>query len=144
MRVDVHQHLWSEPLVSALSARRAPPRVRRGGGGWWLDLAGEAPCPLAPDDVDERAALVRADGLDRALVALSGPLGVESLAPDEAAPLLEAHHAAVVELPAAFGGWAAVPLRAPDEALAALERRLDEGFAGLCLPDALHVPRRGD
>src|SRR5204862_66553 len=86
MRVDVHQHLWSEPLVSALSARRLPPRVRRGHDGWWLDLAGEAPCPLALDDVDARAALVRADGLDRALVALSGPLGVESLHPDDAAP----------------------------------------------------------
>ena len=141
MRVDVHQHLWSEPLVSALSARRAPPRVRRGRGGWWLDLAGEAPCPLALDDVDARAALVRADGLDRALVALSGPLGVESLHPDDAAPVLDAYHDAVSALPGEFGGWAAVPLLAPDDAVATLERRLEQGFAGLCLPaGALATP----
>src|SRR5438874_2169677 len=141
MRVDVHQHLWSEPLVSALSARRRPPRARRGPDGWWLDLAGEAPCRLSVDDVDERVALVRSDGLDRALVALSGPLGIESLPPDDAAPVLAAYHDAVAGLPDQLGGWTAVPLLAIDEAVDQLAIRLQQGFAGLCLPaGALATP----
>src|SRR4051794_28030574 len=111
MLIDVHQHLWSEPLVAALARRRLPPRARRSAGAWWLDIAGEAPSRFAPDDVDARASLVAADGLDRALIALSGPLGVECLVPDEAAPLLDAYHAGVRALPDRFGGWTSVALR---------------------------------
>ena len=143
MRIDVHQHLWTEPLVAALAERRMPPRVRRARDGWWLDLAGEAPSrlELGAEDVGRRAALVHLDGLDRALVALSAPLGIEALDPDEAAGILDAHHEAVAELPDEFGGWASVPLRDAAVALAELERRLDEGFAGLCLPaGALGTP----
>src|SRR3954465_2844188 len=62
MRVDVHQHLWSEPLVSALARRRHPPRVRRGPEGWWLDLAGDCGARLEVDDPQRRAELARADG----------------------------------------------------------------------------------
>jgi predicted TIM-barrel fold metal-dependent hydrolase len=147
MRIDVHQHLWSEPLVAALSGRRHPPRVRRGTGGWWLDLAGEPACPLDLDSEqpDRRAALVHADGLDRALVALSSPLGVEALPHDEAAELLDAFHAGVAALPNAFGGWASVALRDLADAPAELAARLDEGFAGLCLPaGALATPAAVD
>ena len=165
MRIDVHQHLWSEPLVAALARRRLPPRVRRGvgpgrgspaqrgtvhqdaaaggGDGWWLDLAGEAPCPLELDseDVGRRAALVHLDGVDRAMIALSSPLGVESLDPDEAVDVLDAFHSGAAGLPEEFRAWAAVPLRDLDGAVAALELRLAEGFAGLCLPaGALATP----
>src|SRR3954454_2863580 len=143
MRLDVHQHLWTEPLVAALARRRMPPRVRRARDGWWLDLTGEAPWRLerGTEDVERRAALVHLDGLDRALVALSAPMGIEARDPDEAAPVLDAHHAAVAELPGEFGGWASVPLRDPAAAPGELERRLDEGFAGLCLPaGALGTP----
>ena len=136
MRVDVHQHLWSEPLVGALAARRHPPRVRRGPGGWWLDLDGEAPCPVAAEDPAARAAVVHEDGLDRALVALSAPLGIECLAADDAAPLLDAYHAGARELPAEFAAWASIPLSDLTAAPAMLAARLDEGFAGLCLPAA--------
>jgi predicted TIM-barrel fold metal-dependent hydrolase len=134
MRVDVHQHLWSEPLVAALARRRHPPRVRRGPGGWWLDLAGEPPCRLDVDDPEARARLVARDGLDRALIGLSSPLGVECLEPGEADAVLDAFHAGVAELPAVFGGWASVGLRDLDAAVAALDARLDEGFHGLCVP----------
>jgi predicted TIM-barrel fold metal-dependent hydrolase len=72
---------------------------------------------------------------------LSGPLGVESLRPDEAAPLLDAYHEGVGALPGEFSGWAAAPLLDTDAAFATLTRRLDEGFAGLCLPaGALATP----
>ena len=82
MRIDAHQHVWTEPLVAALSRRTEAPRIRRRGGGWWLEVAGEAPSllPAAPDDVEARAALVREDGAARALVALSTALRAETLA----------------------------------------------------------------
>jgi predicted TIM-barrel fold metal-dependent hydrolase len=147
MRVDIHQHVWSEPLIAALASRRHPPRVRRGPDGWWLDLAGEPSCrlELGSERPDRRAALVRADGLDRALVSLSAPLGIESLPPAEAEPLLDAFHAGVTALPAEFLGWASVALRDLDGAVAALEERLDQGFAGLCLPaGALATPAAVD
>src|SRR4051794_14559211 len=136
MRLDVHQHLWTEPLVAALARRRMPPRVRRARDGWWLDLAGEAPCrlELGTEDVERRAALVHLDGLDRALVALSAPMGIEALDPDEAAPVLDAHHAAVAELPDEFGGSARVPPRDPAAPPRPLDPLPPAGFARVLLP----------
>jgi len=90
----------------------------------------------ADHDPERRAELVRSDGLDRAYVALSSPLGMEALPPDAARPLLDAWHEGAAALPAAFGAWAAPSVSQPDPAeLAAL---LDLGFVGACLPaDAL-------
>jgi predicted TIM-barrel fold metal-dependent hydrolase len=140
-RVDIHQHLWPEPLLRALSRRREPPSIVRRGAGWTLRLHGEpeAPLDLADHDPERRAALVEADGLDRALVALSPPLGIESLPAAEAEPLLAAYHEGVAELPRRFGAWAAVGLADPDPA--ALSLLLDRGFVGACVPaDALGGP----
>ena len=141
MQIDVHQHLWPEPLLAELGRRREPPRLRRTGGGWLVELPGEpdAPVNLADHDADARAALARADGLDRACVALSCPLGIEALPPGSARPLLEAWHEGAAALPAAFGAWAAPCLGDPDPGeLAAL---IDVGFVGACMPaDALAGP----
>jgi 6-methylsalicylate decarboxylase len=128
--VDVHQHVWPDPLLTALRARRAPPRLR----GWTLELAGEPDYQVDPASHDTvgRAAQAIEDGFDLALVSLSSPLGIESLAPDEAAGLLEAYHDGVLCLPAPFGGWAAACLTEVDPA--ALARELDRGFVGLQLP----------
>jgi hypothetical protein len=121
---DIHQHLWPEPLLRELSRRREPPRLQRRATGWVLRLHGEpdAPVDLADHDPERRAALVAADGLDRALVAPSLPLGT-------GAALLEAYHDGVIGLPAAFGAWAAIA--EPDPAQ--LDRLLDRGFAGACV-----------
>ena len=129
--IDIHQHLWPEPLLSELSRRREPPRLERRATGWVLRLHGEpeTPIDLADHDPERRAALVVADGLDRALVAPSVPLGIEAL--PEPGPLLEAYHAGVAALPATFGAWAAVGLAEPDPA--ALDRLLDGGFVGACV-----------
>ena len=131
--IDIHQHLWPEPLLSALSQRHEPPTLVRRGPGWALVLRGEpeAPVDLADHDPDARAALVRADGLDRALVAPSTPLGIEALPAAEAAPLLAAYHEGVRALPGEFGAWAAIGLAEPDPV--ELARLLDEGFAGACV-----------
>jgi 6-methylsalicylate decarboxylase len=95
MRFDVHQHIWTEPLLSALAARRETPRVRGSGSHWLLQLEGEpdTTLPSPSPDVGARAALLAADGIDRALVAPSCPVGVESLPRAEAEPLLDAHRA---------------------------------------------------
>jgi predicted TIM-barrel fold metal-dependent hydrolase len=133
-RIDIHQHLWPEPLLRALADREEAPRVLRRGDGWALQLsdAPEAPLRMADHDPQARAALLAADGLDRAIVAPSSPLGIEALPAREAEPLLDAYHEGVAALPAAFGGWAAVGLAAPDPD--AVARRLDAGFAGACVP----------
>ena len=131
--IDVHQHLWPQPLLRALSLRIEPPMLVRRRAGWVLRLRGEpeAPVDLADHDPDRRAALVRADGLDRALVAPSVPLGIEALPPGEAEPLLEVYHEGMDALPNEFGAWAAVGLVDPDAA--ALARLLDAGFVGACV-----------
>ena len=141
-RVDVHQHLWPQELLSELSRRSRSPRLRRAGAGWLLDLPGEPEWPVDPADHDpeRRAVLLDGDGVDLAVVALSSPLGIEGLPADEAAPLLRAYHRGVTELPAGLRAWAAAGLAEPDpEGLASL---LDDGLVGLCLPaGALSGPR---
>lgn len=132
--VDVHQHLWGRSFVAALRARDEPPFL----DGWTLHLAGEAPyqVPAADHDVTRRADLAAGDGLGRALVSLSSPLGVEWLPADQARPLLDAYHEDAAGLPEPFGAWAAACVGDVDAGAAAAA--LDLGFVGLQLPaDAL-------
>jgi hypothetical protein len=128
--IDVHQHVWPEPLIEALRARRTPPRMRE----WTLELAGEPDYEVDPraHDPDERAAVARADGLDLALVSLSSPLGIESLARQEATELITAYHDGALALPEPFGAWAAACLTGVDAG--ALSHELERGFVGLQLP----------
>jgi 6-methylsalicylate decarboxylase len=141
LSIDVHQHLWPEPLLAALARRRDPPRLVRHREGWVVRLDGEPDAPVDPGDhdPDRRRALLADQAVDRALIAPSTPLGIEALPPDECEPLLEAYHAGVADLPDAFGAWAAVGLAKPD--VDGLERLLDRGFAGACVAaDALCGP----
>ena len=140
MIVDAHQHLWTEPLIEALGARRALPLVRREQGEWILHLAGEPTCPIVADVPADRARLLREDDVDVALIALSSPLGIEGLAPDEARGLIDAHTAGVRSFGPLFPRWGAVPLADPDPA--DVDRQLDGGAIGLSLPaGALSTPR---
>jgi 6-methylsalicylate decarboxylase len=141
VEIDVHQHLWPEPLLGELARREEPPRARRRREGWVVEARGEPEAPFRPADHDPdiRAGLVRADGLDRAYVALSSPLGIEALPPDAARALLHAWHEAAVALPAEFGAWAAPCLAEPDPV--ELGELLDRGFVGACIPaEALAGP----
>src|SRR5690348_862607 len=65
LNLDVHQHLWPEPLLEALRARDKPPRMR----GWTLELEGEAPYEVDPRDHDPEARRTQAqqEHLDLAL-----------------------------------------------------------------------------
>jgi 6-methylsalicylate decarboxylase len=134
LQIDVHQHLWPEPLLALLARRGEAPRVRRRRDGWYIDTPGEPETAFDPQDHDpgRRADLVRADGLDLACVALSSPLGIEALPRAEAEPLLHAWHEAAVAFPSELRAWAAPCLAAADPA--ELDALLDAGFVGLCLP----------
>jgi 6-methylsalicylate decarboxylase len=142
MRIDVHQHLLSQPLLAALERRGAVPLLRRRDDGWTYRLAGEpdSALPHADADVAARVRQLDADGVDRALVLLSSALGIEHLPAEEAAPLLDAHHGGAAALPPErFGAWAAAGVREPDPG--AVEALLARGFAGLSLPaTALATP----
>ena len=141
MHIDVHQHVWTEPLLAALARRTSAPRARRRDGEWWLEVSGEAPSllPAAPDDADARAAPVGGDGVARAFVAPSTALRAERLAADEAAAILGAYDEGVAALAPAFGAWGSIALRDPQPA--AVDALVDAGREGLCLPaDALATP----
>jgi hypothetical protein len=135
-RVDVHQHLLSEPLIEELARRRRAPMLVRRGGGWTFRVGGEPDSVLSFDatNVALRAVEVRRENLDRALVALSSALGIETLPAEEALPLLEAHHRGIEDLPANFGGWGAAQLEAPDPA--EVDAAIGRGCVGISLPAA--------
>lgn len=134
MKIDVHQHLWTEPLIERLAGRRELPFVREERGLTVLYLASERPYVIdrLGEEPARRAALVERDGLDGALLCLSSPIGIERLDREEALPLLEAYHEGALALGAPFGVWGAIALDGadPDDIDLALER----GCAGVSLP----------
>lgn len=134
MRIDIHQHFWSGPLLAELSARRTAPFVRADRGTWRLEIAGEADTLLRPEDseVDARLSSLWNNGIDTAVVALSSPAGFEDLPVGEAQPLLEAHLAGMRELPAAFRHWAVSSVWRIDPDF--LDAQLDAGAVGLQVP----------
>jgi 6-methylsalicylate decarboxylase len=133
-KIDIHQHLWTEPLVAALAGRRELPFVRSEHGLTVLFLAGERPyvIDLSNEEPAHRAALVERDGLDRALLCLSSPLGIECLPREQAVPLLDAYHEGALALDGPFGVWGAIALDRPDPD--DVDRALARGCVGLSLP----------
>jgi hypothetical protein len=134
--VDCHQHVWPEALADALRQRPTGPRL----DGTTLLLDGEPPSEIEVGGLAKRRAQDAADGVDLALLSLSTALGVESLPPEEAAPVLEAWHALADELEPHHGLWAATGLVEPD--LARLREQLAHPRVhGLQLPaSALATP----
>jgi len=134
VQVDIHQHIWTEPLLEALAARRSLPFVRRSDGltvlhcagerAYVIDTAGEAPA--------WRERIVRADGLDLALIAMSSPIGIEVLPREHATDLIAAHLDGVLELGDAFGAWGPVALDRPDPG--DVDAVLARGCTGVSLP----------
>lgn len=133
-RVDLHQHVWTRPLLDALSARDRFPFVRRHDGVCVLHAAGEMPCVIdeAAESPRERARLLAADRAQRAVVALSSPIGIEMLAPATARELIAAHLDGVAAFGDDFSAWGPVPVRAsdPDD----VDDVLARGCVGVSLP----------
>ena len=134
MRVDTHQHTWTAPLLEALAARNSVPYVRSRDGLTVLNCAGERSCVIdvESETSERRAGLLRSDGLDLALIALSSPAGIEALPREESDPLIEAHLDGVGWLGPGFAAWGPVALDKPDPN--DVDQRLDRGCAGISLP----------
>lgn len=113
---DVHQHLWPEQLISALSRRKKPPRLR--GNVLELAVEGSSETDLRVHDLDARLALLDRHELDVAVVSLPPSMEI-----DAAPELAAAYHEGIVEVAAASDGHLR-PL--------AYGKCL-EGFAGACV-----------
>jgi hypothetical protein len=130
--IDLHQHLWPAPFLSALRARRRPPRLE----GWTLELFGGDRWAIDPATHDP---VTRPRGEQLIALAPSAALGIDRLAPAEAAELAEAWLAGVLALGAPYMPWATAGIRAPDAP--ALTAALDRGAIGLeVAADALAAP----
>jgi predicted TIM-barrel fold metal-dependent hydrolase len=134
MRIDVHQHIWTEPLLDALTKRTTLPFVRHDRGLTMLHSVGEQPyvVDVKAEAPAARASLVHSDGLDRALIAISSPIGIETLAREAATELIDAHLTGVRELPEEFRTWGPVPVDGPDPA--DVDRVLELGCVGVSIP----------
>ncbi len=132
--IDVHQHVWTEPLVHELSLREELPFVRHEHDLTVLYAAGERPYVLDPStsDAELRAQALDRDGVARALVCISSPLGIEALPRRQALALIDAYHAGALALGDRFGIWGAVPTERPDPA--DVDRALALGCVGISLP----------
>jgi hypothetical protein len=137
MTIDLHQHVWPTPFLTALRGRTAAPRLE----GWELELPGERAYSVAPADHDvaKRAALAAADGDEVVCVSVSTGLGLDRLAPSESAELAAAWLDGALALPAPFRAWAMAGIREPDPV--ALRDALDRGAIGLeVAADVLAAP----
>jgi len=108
--------------------------IRRCGGEWVLRLVGEPEYPFSPEwhDPGRRLARAEAAGIDRVVISISSPLGIEWLPGDEAAELLGAYNEGVRALGAGFSSWGAISVLDGD--CRAVDRLLDEGHSGITLP----------
>ena len=142
MRIDLHQHLWPAPLTDALRRRTAPPSLEGRDGTVVLRLEHEPDCTvdLSRHDLDARIAALDEAGVDRAVVSLSSPFGIESLPAPEAEELIAAYHDGVADLADRSQGriaaWAATPLAADDSGASTVAAALDSGFVGASVPSA--------
>ena len=146
IRIDLHQHVWTAPLLEALSHRRFAPFVRCDGGVTVLHSDGEQPyvIDVAAEAPERRVAALRQDGLDRAVVALSSPIGIEALPREQALELIDAHLRGVAALPSGrFEAWGPIALDRPDPR--EVDGRLAGGCIGISIPaGALAGPARLD
>ena len=145
MRLDVHQHIWTAPLIDALAARTELPFVRRKGGIAELHAAEERPCviDLSSQTASRRTRLLDDDRIELAVIALSSPIGIEALPRDEALVVIGAHLDGVQALGQRFAAWGPVPLDNPDPD--DVDEVLARGCVGVSLPaGALATPRELD
>jgi len=98
--------------MEALERRSRLPFVRRDDRLCTIHLAGENPSAVdvASEAPALRTALLQHDRVDRALIALSSPLGIEALPRAQARKLIDAHLDGVGALGEPFGAWGPLAL----------------------------------
>jgi 6-methylsalicylate decarboxylase len=141
LKIDAHQHMWTEPLLNALAARKSHPLVRRTDGLTVLHSAGEQPyiIEIESERPHRRGSLVRDDGLDLALIAISSPIGIEALPRDEADVLIAAYLEGIASLSGEFAAWGPVALDEPNPR--DVDALISSGCVGISLPaGALATP----
>jgi hypothetical protein len=118
---DFHQHLWPDPFVAALRARRASPRLE----GDVLYLGSEPPAPvdLGGHRLERRLELLDRDRIDVAIVSLQTGIGIERLSDAEQEELVGAWEEGMRDVCAASEGR--VRTLAPGRAL--------DGHCGACV-----------
>jgi predicted TIM-barrel fold metal-dependent hydrolase len=136
LATDVHQHLWPPEFLGALSARRSAPSVHGRGDELTVHVPGEPDSPFGLEAHDPmlRVRSLRDAGLDRALLCMSSPLGVEALPEAQSRPLLQAWHDGVFVLGDRFGVWGAIPIDGYVEQ--DVDELLDRGAVGVSVPAA--------
>jgi hypothetical protein len=137
MLLDPHQHFWTEPLLDALSSRLSLPFVRCTPEGLTvLHSAGERPyvIDVGSESGPERTRLLLADGAQRALIALSSPVGIEALPQAEARDVIAAHLDGVLALGDRFDAWGPLAIEVPEPA--EVDELLARGCMGISLTAA--------
>jgi 6-methylsalicylate decarboxylase len=140
MPTDIHQHLWPPELIAALRARTDPPHLEGDAERPVLRMAHEpdGQVALAGHAVERRMAALDDAGIDRTVISLSTPLGIEALPEAESVELIGAYHDGIDRLVRESSGrlaaWAAPPLRADDGGAAVVSAAIDRGFVGASVP----------
>jgi 6-methylsalicylate decarboxylase len=144
VRIDVHQHVWTEPLLEALAGRDRVPFVRVTPEGLTvLHSAGERPyvIDVQSETARERSSQLRRDGAKLALVAISSPIGIEVLPHDRARELISAHLDGVLALGDPFRAWGPIAVHEPDPAQ--VDELLGRGCIGVSVSAGAIADRDG-
>lgn len=145
MQVDLHQHIWTAPLIEGLAARNTLPYAELHGDTAVLHASGErrSAIELPSETADRRIRLLDDDEVDLAVIALSSPIGIEALPRDEATPLIDAHLEGLARLGVRFAAWG--PLALDQAEPEDVDELLARGCIGVSLPaGAIDTPARLD
>jgi predicted TIM-barrel fold metal-dependent hydrolase len=141
MTIDLHTHYVSPALADALRKRTVPPRIETLPDGSERFHLPVGFLQFGSDYIDMEARLRFMDGLGIAkqLLSFPGLFGVDSLAIDEAEPLLLPFNDDLATLcrryPDRFAGLAALPFADMDRAVTEYRRtRTELGLVGAILP----------
>ena len=141
MVIDLHAHYVPAALAEQLRARSQVPRIEPMPDSSERLLMPIGMLAFADDFIDLASRLEQMDrwGIDRQLLSLPGLFGIDSLALDEALPMVRMFNddcaAQCARWPRRFTGLAALPLADTDAAIAELRRGCRElGLLGCILP----------
>lgn len=134
MVTDLHAHYLPPALADALQTRANAPAIV----GESLKMPiGTVPFHEGYTDLKVRLAAMDSAGVDRQLLSLPGLFGIDSLPPEQAAPLCDLFNegaaAASAAHPDRFTWLAAVPLARPEMAKTTLRKAMADGAKGVIL-----------